>query len=202
MSTETKKINQVIEKSIIDGGTGELISQETNATYTLPKEPDYIKLYIRDILYLQDMPENLTPFLMSLVKRMTYASSDWGNCVVLNAAIRKVIQEECGYKARQTVYNNTRKLIQGGILKEIVKDVYQLNPYIFGRGEWKDIEKIRAEVSYSKIEGRTFKANFEYEEAKKLKLAEELKSKTQEQTQKDIQPELKNQQSMFKAVGE
>lgn len=180
MSSKVKKINQVIEKSIVDGETGELISKEINTGYTLPKEPDYIKLYIRDILYLQDMPENLTPFLMALVKRMTYASSDWGNCVVLNAALRKVIQKECGYKARQTVYNNTRKLIQGGILKEIVKDVYQLNPYIFGRGEWKDIEKIRAEVSYSKVEGRTFKANFEYEEAKKIKLAKDLKSKIEE----------------------
>lgn len=196
MSSEVKKINQFIEKSIVDGETGEILSQEINAAYTVPKEPDYIKLYIRDILYLQDMPENLTPFLLSLVKRMTYASSDWGNCVVLNAAIRKVIQKECGYKARQTVYNNTRKLIQGGILKEIVKDVYQLNPYIFGRGEWKDIEKIRAEVSYSKIEGRTFKANFEYEEAKKIKLAEDLKSKIEQSNQVEIQSELEGQVSM------
>lgn len=196
MSSEVKKINQFIEKSIVDGETGEILSQEINAAYTVPKEPDYIKLYIRDILYLQDMPENLTPFLLSLVKRMTYASSDWGNCVVLNAAIRKVIQKECGYKARQTVYNNTRKLIQGGILKEIVKDVYQLNPYIFGRGEWKDIEKIRAEVSYSKIEGRTFKANFEYEEAKKIKLAEDLKSKMEQSNQVEIQSELEGQVSM------
>lgn len=196
MSSEVKKINQLFEKSIVDGETGEILSQEINTAYTIPKEPDYIKLYIRDILYLQDMPENLTPFLMSLVKRMTYASSDWGNCVVLNAAIRKVIQKECGYKARQTVYNNTRKLIQGGILKEIVKDVYQLNPYIFGRGEWKDIEKIRAEVSYSKIEGRTFKANFEYEEAKKIKLAEDLKSKIEQSNQIEIQPELEGQVSM------
>lgn len=198
MSSEVKKINQLFEKSIVDGETGEILSQEINAAYTIPKEPDYIKLYIRDILYLQDMPENLTPFLMSLVKRMTYASSDWGNCVVLNAAIRKVIQKECGYKARQTVYNNTRKLIQGGILKEIVKDVYQLNPYIFGRGEWKDIEKIRAEVSYSKIEGRTFKANFEYEEAKKIKLVEDLKSKIEQSNQVEIQPELEGQVSMVK----
>lgn len=196
MSSEVKKINQLFEKSIVDGETGEILSQKINTAYTIPKEPDYIKLYIRDILYLQDMPENLTPFLMSLVKRMTYASSDWGNCVVLNAAIRKVIQKECGYKARQTVYNNTRKLIQGGILKEIVKDVYQLNPYIFGRGEWKDIEKIRAEVSYSKIEGRTFKANFEYEEAKKIKLAEDLKSKIEQSNQIEIQPELEGQVSM------
>lgn len=196
MSSEVKKINQLFEKSIVDGETGEILSQEINTAYTIPKEPDYIKLYIRDILYLQDMPENLTPFLMALVKRMTYASSDWGNCVVLNAAIRKVIQKECGYKARQTVYNNTRKLIQGGILKEIANDVYQLNPYIFGRGEWKDIEKIRAEVSYSKIEGRTFKANFEYEEAKKIKLVKDLKSKIEQSNQVEIQPELEGQVSM------
>lgn len=196
MSSKVKKINQLVEKSVVDGETGEILSKEINTAYTIPKEPDYIKLYIRDILYLQDMPENLTPFLMSLVKRMTYASSDWGNCVVLNAALRKVIQKECGYKARQTVYNNTRKLIQGGILKEIVKDVYQLNPYIFGRGEWKDIEKIRAEVSYSKVEGRTFKANFEYEEAKKNKLVEDLKSKIKQTNQEDIQPELEGQVSM------
>lgn len=182
MNTDTKRINQIHESTVVDGQTGEIIQKETNISYSVSREPDYIKLYLRDVLYLKDMPQSLSRFLHSLLKRVTYASEQWGNCVVLNPAIRQAIQEECEYKSLQSVYNNTKKLVEGEILELLAKDVYRLNPYLFGRGEWKDIKKIRAEVNYSKIDGRSFEMNFEHsktESDKRKEFANELKARAE-----------------------
>lgn len=41
--------------------------------------------------------------------------------------------------------------------------MYRFNPYIFGKGDWQDISRLRLEINYDEIMGRTFKANIEYE---------------------------------------
>lgn len=203
---ETKKINQILQTEKVDHETGEIIETQTDVTFTVDREPDYVKLYLKDVLYLKDMSQNLSNFLMSLVKRVTYASEEWGNCVVLNASIREVVREECGYKNMQSVYNNTRKLIAGEILEEVAKDIYRLNPFLFGRGDWRSIEKIRTEVSYSKIDGRTFKMNFDRKQAEqkeKLEFAKKLQAEAMDREEKLHHEELENQESLFdKVVGE
>lgn len=200
-----KRINQRLQTEKIDCQTGEVVEKQTDISFTIDREPDYIKLYLRDVLYLKDMPQNLSNFLMALVKRVTYASEEWGNCVVLNAAIREAVRKECGYKNMQSVYNNTGKLISGEILEEVAKDIYRLNPYLFGRGDWRDIEKIRTEVSYSKIDGRTFKMNFdlkEAQEAEKIDFAKKLQAEAMEH-EKELQEQLENQATIFdEAVGQ
>lgn len=202
----TKKINQVLQTEKIDHQTGEVVESQTDVSFTVDREPDYIKLYLKDVLYLKDIPQSLSSFLMALVKRVTYASEDWGNCVVLNSSIREAVRKECNYKSMQSVYNNTRKLIKGEILEEVAKDIYRLNPYLFGRGDWREIEKIRAEVSYNKIEGRSFKMNFDHKEAEeheKLEFAKKLQNEAmarEEQFHNEQNEQLENQQSMFETV--
>lgn len=200
----TKKVNQILQSEKVDYKTGEVTEIQTDVSFTVDREPDYIKLYLKDVLYLKDIPQSLSSFLMALVKRVTYASEDWGNCVVLNSSIREAVRKECNYKSMQSVYNNTRKLIKGEILEEVAKDIYRLNPYLFGRGDWREIEKIRAEVSYSKIEGRSFKMNFDHREAEeheKLEFAKKLQSEAMEREEQfKNQQQLENQTSIFQTI--
>lgn len=148
--------------TITDGATGEILQEHTTkeqVTRTIHKaEPPYIKLYIQDLLYLSDMPKGLTDIVYSLAMRATYANprdTSKGLVVPLNSYIRKEICEECGYKKVQSLNNDITKLVKGNIIRRIGTGTYQLNPYIFGKGEWKDIDNIRMTWNYD-INGRTF----------------------------------------------
>lgn len=152
-----KKRFDHFEQKVVDKETGEIISTTEASSYHVEREPDYIKLYLQDVLYLSDMPASLNATAMALLKRITYANSEYGNCVVLAPIIRESIREELGLKTTQSVSNNINKLVRGNILTRIDTNVYRFNPYLFGRGEWADIQSLRLNVEYN-LQGRTFSA--------------------------------------------
>lgn len=154
--------DQVHKDTIIDGSTGEVVQERVitdQSTLTIHNpEPPYVKLYIQDLLYLSDMPKGLTDITYALASRATYANPrdiEKGLIVVLNPYIREELCKECGYKKVHSLNNDITKLVKGNIIKRIGTGTYQLNPYIFGKGEWKDISKIRMSWVYD-IKGRTF----------------------------------------------
>lgn len=40
--------------------------------------------------------------------------------------------------------------------------MYNFNPYLFGKGDWQDIGRLRLEINYDDIKGKTFKTVCEY----------------------------------------
>lgn len=144
-------------RETIDGKTGELLHLEhSEGTRTIYKqEPPYIKLYIQDVLYMQDMPKGLTNIMYVMLKNATYA--DKGLRIYLPTGLKKELIEEIG-TTKAAFDNALSKLCKGQIIKRESVGVYSLNPYFFGRGEWTDIAKIRATWDYDAIKGRTFQA--------------------------------------------
>ena len=152
--------------AIVDGQTGELLQEQTT-TQTASKtirtaEPPYIKLYIEDMLYMSDMPKTFTNLTYSLVKRANYANDEEGLCVALTGFVKEKICKECGWEETRSLNNALSKLVKGNILKRLGTGTYQLNPYLFGKGEWKDIENIRVTWNYDVMKGRTFSTAFTY----------------------------------------
>lgn len=41
-----------------------------------------------------------------------------------------------------------------------------VNPYLFGKGDWQDVSRLRLEVNYDDIKGKTFKTVCEYNDKK------------------------------------
>lgn len=162
------KIHQSTELTEFDGTTGEITKQTTSNVISWGAEPDYVKLYLQDVLYLSDMPTQYTAALMSLLRRTSYAGDEYGMCVVLVPAIKDQICKELGFQKRQSLDNVLNKLVKGEILFRVERGMYRLNPYLFGRGTWSDIAKIRMEVTYIPGEGRTFQATVDkaYADAK------------------------------------
>ena len=140
---------------------GEILKQTSTKTTNWGVEPDYIKLYLQDVLYLSDIPTQYSAALMSLLKRVSFAGDDHGMCIVLAPMIRDDICKELGLKNRQSLSNILTKLVQGEILYTLGRNVYRLNPYLFGRGTWADIAKIRMQVTYTSDKNRTFKTTIE-----------------------------------------
>lgn len=122
----------------------------------IEKEPDYVKLYLKDILYLSDLPRNNYRILLYLLNHATYAN-DGQMQILLPVGLKKMMMEELNIPSLQVVNNVIANLNKEGIIYRVATSVYRLNPYLFGRGEWKDIKKIRLTVEYN-LTGRTAKA--------------------------------------------
>lgn len=144
-------------QSVVDGRTGEIIREEhgENVRTICGQEPPYIKLYIQDLLYLRDMPKGLANVLYALLQNSTFA--DKGLRVYLPTGLKKELIAQLG-TTRAVFDNALMKLCRGGVIERVDTGVYALNPYLFGRGEWRDIDKIRATWDYDAINGRSFSA--------------------------------------------
>lgn len=107
-------------------------------------EPDFIKLYIKDICKLNDIPTAGNNILNELLKYMNY-----DNQVLLPTGVKQLITKELNL-GKSTLDNTLNNLVKKDIIKRIGIGIYKLNPYIFGRGKWQDIKEIRATWVYGK----------------------------------------------------
>ena len=170
------RVTNTILKQTIDEN-GQVRETEKNQTINWGKEPNYVKLYLDDILYLSDLPKGYNSILYAFIKRMGY-----GNQLVLNAALKRMIAEEIGLSV-SSINNALSKFVKGKLLKRIDTGIYLVNPQLFGKGEWKDISKIRLSATYD-LKGRTIMAEIEkdkldaaqdfYDEFEESKEEEEL----------------------------
>ena len=157
------RILQSVETSVMND-RGELVSKRANQTLSWGDEPAYVKLYLQDVMYLHDMPKQYAGLTACLLRRVSYAGDEDGMCVTLVPRIKKSICNEMGWKRTSTLDNALQKLIAGKIIYRLDRGIYKFNPYLFGKGDWQDIARLRLEINYSEIEGRTFKTNVDYKE--------------------------------------
>ena len=143
--------------------------QEEDLTVNWGKEPNYIKLYLDTVLYLKDLPKGLNTVLYALLKRMSY-----GNQLVLNAALKRQIAREIELSV-SSINNAITKFVKGEMLERIDTGLYRVNPHIFGKGEWKDIARIRLEVSFDS-EGKTIMSEIDRKEENEKTYKDYLKA--------------------------
>src|SRR5690625_1362279 len=82
------RITNTVERKMTDEN-GEIIHSEEEKTINWGAEPNYIKLYLDDVLYLSDLPKGLNSILYAFLKRMSY-----GNQLVINAALKRQVAKE------------------------------------------------------------------------------------------------------------
>lgn len=155
-----KKTDVIRTTEKIDFKTGEIEESTVVTTFTekIPNEPAFIKLYLADILYLKGLQTTQSSLLFALLQQMNYQ-----NEIVLNASIKRRIAKDVGLTTG-TIDNNLSNFVKKNILFRVDRGVYQANPILFGRGEWKDIYKLRLEVEYSNNGERKLKTAIEQQE--------------------------------------
>jgi len=153
-----KKVSRVVKNKITDISTGEVKHEEELIDAYVDKEPDYVKLYLKDIVALNDLPKGLDRVINVLLKTMSY-----DNMIILNSFVKKQMTEELGYKSVQVLNNNINKLVNAEILFRKGTGTYQVNALYFGRGHWNEIQEIRLQQHYSN-QGRDFKAEIIYKD--------------------------------------
>lgn len=156
------KIKQSVEATIQDEN-GNILERRQNQTISWGNEPPYVKLYIRDLMYMSDMPKHYTGLVYALLKRVSYASEADGMCITLVPRTKKAICSELGWEKTSSLDNALQKLLKGKIIFRVDRGVFRMNPYLFGKGEWQDIARIRMQVTYDG-EGKTFLSVVEHSE--------------------------------------
>ena len=134
------------EEKTVDMATGEVVREKHTLQYK--KEPAFVKLYLDCLGVFIDnsgMTKSLNDMLIEVLKNVTYASDD--QIVILNAYTKERIckatkKSQIRLEKAITTWVDNRVLIRVG------RGVYRLNPFIFGKGEWRDIENLRAKFDY------------------------------------------------------
>lgn len=107
-------------------------------------EPEYIKLYIDE--KRTGTEKRISPILIEFVKYMTCANSDspyGGQLIFVNMFMKEQIAETLGLSVKR-IEQAITDFVKNGIFDRVYTGTYQVNPYIFGKGNWEDINSVRA----------------------------------------------------------
>ena len=143
---EKKDFKKVVHEKVeivTDVHTGEVVTQKSYKTSVLDREPDFVKLYLKDILRLKDLPKNTENVLNLLLKSMSYK-----NIIPAYAPIKRMICAELDIKM-DTLNKAIDNLYKAGVLISVERGIYMADPNLFGKGEWKDINNLRLVINYN-----------------------------------------------------
>jgi len=130
-----------------DALTGEVTERSVTHTVKVEQEPSFIKLYIKDMCKLNDVPKNANKILLSLLEYVNY-----NNEIILNAGLKKRIAKELNITP-PSLNNGISRLVKSELICSVERGIYLLNPNMFGKGKWKDIKELQITWDYSS-EGR------------------------------------------------
>lgn len=131
--------------SVKDNATGEVVETHNRRLIKMERTPDFIMFFTEHIAFL----ENLSSLEKSVLFHILQHYVGIQNIIFISAATKQDISKALGVgisaiqKATKSLFD--KKIIIKGIVKE--SQVY-LNPYLFGKGNWENIRKMRQEIAY------------------------------------------------------
>lgn len=141
----------------IDQNSGEIISeQEAITSIEFEREPDYVKLYLDDIVRLKDLPPASAKLLLLIVRNMGY-----NNIFQAYKPLKMMIIQELGI-TMNTLNQQISNLKKAGILlpmEEFGRGLYLVDPNLFARGSWKNIKSLRLIIDYHSDGTKTLKSD-------------------------------------------
>ena len=137
---QKEKITYLEKERKIDYETGEIKEEKTAKTIKIPKEDNYIKLYIKTIGLLHNLPNSADKILFELLKYVNY-----DNEIIINKSVKQNIARRLGLSLSRINMYITDLHKQKFLIRKN-RGVYILNPYIFGKGNWGDIYNLRKEL--------------------------------------------------------
>lgn len=143
-----KNVKRILrEDTTIDNQTGEVLQRRTTAQFT--KEPAFVKLYFDCLgVYIKNdgLSASLNDMLLEVLKRASYAQD--GQIVHLGAYDKEQVCKAT-HKSMRRMEQAITTWVKNRILIRISRGIYQVNPYIFGRGDWRDIANLRATFNFA-----------------------------------------------------
>lgn len=147
MADEDENFNRNVvfeQKSvIIDHDSGQVKESKTDQLKKIPATPDFVMAFTRDMGYLRDLTGGASKLLFGLMQVV-----DRNNEITLNKARKKRISEATGISL-SSIDSTLNQLKKKDVILQVERGIYQLNPYLFGKGKWKNINKMRMSIEYN-----------------------------------------------------
>ena len=145
---QTKKVVREFEEITVDQN-GEFKEGKSVKESRIESEPNFVKLYLQDILFFNGIPKGISSVLFGLLNYMGY-----DHRIFVNSAMKKIIAQQNGLTFR-TVHQAITTLTKNKVLIREETGLYVVNPYLIGKGDWMNIKEIRRQIVWSS-EGRKF----------------------------------------------
>lgn len=133
----------------VDGESGEILARtvSTVEVKTLPREPDYIKMYIDDIGRLHGLKPQTREVLLYVA-----AASGYDGIATISARRKASIAQTIGTTVH-VVSNSLTECVRAGVLRRVAQGEYEPDPALFARGSWAEIRERRASFMAAVIYG-------------------------------------------------
>ena len=142
---------------------GEVISIDNAVTtFSYETEPEYVKLYLKDIGKLNGLSPASNNVLLELIRGMSY-----NNVIPVYMPIKRMIANKLGISVH-AVEKGIKEFYKKGLFIRAARGVYIADPQLFGKGKWTDIKKLRLVIDYEKDGSKKLSSNIP--EQLKLKL--------------------------------
>lgn len=151
-------VTKIISRQTISTETGEILEDDTEKQTKIGKEPPFIKVYTDCMLVLNNIDTALSAPLIAFGNHMTFANDKslaFRHVVRTDSLVRADVANRCGV-SDVMVKKWIKKFVEAEIFIPIVdnqgkrkRGVYYVNPWVIGKGEWKDIKKLRGEFMLS-----------------------------------------------------
>lgn len=127
----------------VDVNTGEIFESEVMSKIQVDREPDYIKIYVKDIVRFKDLPTGMDKVLLAIISTMGY-----NNIILTYMPVKKMIAKEL--KITISYVNKCISyFVKAGLLIRIERGIYLVDPELFGRGKWENINELRLSITYN-----------------------------------------------------
>jgi hypothetical protein len=127
----------------------------------LTGEPEFVKMYLKDISRLWDLDSTCQKLFGELLKYIDPRPTGLHNIIKINRADKKAIGENIGWIGNNE--NNTPKwykineylnrLCKKGIIKKLAEDIFIIDSFICTKTDWKNTETMRGiqlNITYEK----------------------------------------------------
>jgi hypothetical protein len=149
---KTKNVVKESSTITIDGATGEVQQISTTQQFASETEPAFVKLYLKDIIRLKELPPSTSSVLHAILNYMNY-----NNEIILIGYNKKTICANLNIPMN-TLNKAIDNLFKANILIRVAPSCYVVDPELFGKGSWKDIKNIRLSIEYTEdAKGRSVK---------------------------------------------
>ena len=154
-------ITKIISRQIISND-GEILEDDTEKKTRIGKEPPFIKIYTDCMLVLNHIDASLSAPLIAFCHHMTWANESnivFRHMVWTNEFVRADVAKRCGV-SDSMVKKWIKKFVETEIFipievnGKVKRGAYYVNPWVIGKGEWKDISKLRGEFCLSNDSSR------------------------------------------------
>ena len=186
--TKTTKINEV----------GEIIETEKEQIINFQKTDDFIMTFTKDLGYLKNLSKGEIVVFFGLLQIVNN-----NNEIILNSGIKKRISENFDIKLESINVLLSQLVKKNMIIKTEEMGVYLLNVFLFGKGKWTDIKKMRMLIEWDfKEKKKTVSIEKEYlneEEIleKQIKQQDEILKQLQNKKEKNLFNFNENEESKY-----